>query len=48
MKTETEINLMIARIEGRIEGISALGGDTYSNEMILNALKWVIGEVEKI
>lgn len=44
MKTEEEINLMIARLEGRIEG----GGDEYDNGIKLETLKWVVGEVDTL
>ena len=44
MKTNEEVKLMIARIEGRLEG----SGDLYENEIKLETLKWVLGEVEKI
>ena len=43
MKTNEEVNLMIARLEGRIEG----GGDEYDNGIKLEALKWVVGGVDK-
>jgi len=48
MKTEEEVNLMIARIEGRIEGLNTGGGDPYSDRFVLDALKWVIGEIDKL
>ncbi len=46
MKTEEEVKLMIARIEGRIEGMDE--GDPYPEQIKLEALKWIMGEVEKI
>jgi hypothetical protein len=42
MKTEDEINIMIARIEGRIE--ATYEGDPYSDVQKLSALKWVMEE----
>jgi hypothetical protein len=46
MKTNEEVNLMIARLEGRIEGMDER--DPYSEQIKLEALKWVIGEVDKL
>jgi hypothetical protein len=46
MKTEEEVKLMIARIEGRLERAGC--GDPYSDMQRLEALKWVMGEVEKL
>jgi hypothetical protein len=46
MKTEDEVKLMIARIEGRIEAIG--GGDAYSDMQKLETLKWVMGEVDRL
>jgi hypothetical protein len=48
MKTNEEVYLMIARIEGRIEGTNLSGGDSYSDKICLTALLWVMGEVEKL
>lgn len=36
---------MMARIEGRL---GSRGGDPYDNEIKLEVLKWVMGEVEKV
>lgn len=46
MKTNEEIYRMIARIEGRIEGMN--GRDPYAEQIKLEALKWVMGEVDKL
>ena len=46
MKTNEEVKLIIARIEGRIEGMDE--GDPYTEQIKLEALKWVIGEVDKL
>ena len=46
MKTEEEVKLMMARIEGRIEGMN--GRDPYAEQIKLEALKWVMGEVDKL
>jgi hypothetical protein len=48
MKSEEEVKLMIARIEGRIEGLGIGGGDPYSTMQRLEALKWVVGDVDKL
>jgi len=48
MKTNEEVNLMIARIEGRIEGKDIGGRDTYSDKVLLDALKWVMGGVDTL
>jgi hypothetical protein len=45
MKTEDEVELMIARIEGRIE---ANGEGYYENGIKLEALEWVVGEVDTL
>lgn len=45
MKTNEEVKLMIARIEGRIE---ANGEGYYENGIKLEALKWVMGEVDTL
>lgn len=48
MKTNTDINLMIARLEGRIEGTSRCGGDTHLDEKRLEALLWVMDGADKL
>ena len=46
MKTNEEVKLMIARIEGRIKATGC--GDPYSDMQKLEALKWVIDEADKL
>ena len=42
MKTEEEVKLMMARIEGRLEG----GSDSYTDGIKLETLKWVMGGMD--
>lgn len=45
MKTNEEIRLMIARLEGRME---SNGEGYYENGIKLEALKWVMDGVDKL